>query len=30
MQHYITYHLERGVKSGTFLRQLKRENSRIG
>jgi len=24
MQHYITYHLERGVKSGTFLRQLKR------
>lgn len=25
MQHYITYHLERGVKSGAFLRQLKRE-----
>jgi len=25
MQHYVTYHLERGVKSGTFLRQLKRE-----
>ena len=24
MQHYITYHLERGVKSGAFLRQLKR------
>jgi len=26
MQHYITYHLERGVKSGVFLRQLKQEN----
>ncbi len=25
MQHYITYHLERGVRSGTFLRQLRRE-----
>jgi hypothetical protein len=24
MQHYVTYHLERGVKSGAFLRQLKR------
>lgn len=23
MQHYITYHLERGVRSGAFLRQLK-------
>jgi DNA repair protein RecO (recombination protein O) len=26
MQHYITYHLERGVNSGAFLRRLKREN----
>jgi DNA repair protein RecO (recombination protein O) len=25
MQHYITYHLERSVSSGTFLRKLKRE-----
>jgi DNA repair protein RecO (recombination protein O) len=25
MQHYITYHLERGVKSGAFLQRLKRE-----
>ena len=25
MQHYVTYHLERSVKSGTFLRRLKRE-----
>ncbi len=25
MQHYVTYHLERSVKSGTFLRQLKQE-----
>jgi DNA repair protein RecO (recombination protein O) len=25
MQHYVTYHLERGVKSGAFLRQLKRQ-----
>lgn len=25
MQHYITYHLERGVKSSTFLRQIKQE-----
>ena len=24
MQHYITYHLERGVRSGAFLRHLKR------
>ena len=23
MQHYITYHLERGVRAGAFLRQLK-------
>lgn len=27
MQHYITYHLERGVKSGTFLRQLRQAHS---
>jgi DNA repair protein RecO (recombination protein O) len=27
MQHYITYHLERGVRSGTFLRQLKRQGA---
>jgi len=26
MQHYVTYHLERGVRSGAFLQQLKREN----
>lgn len=26
MRHYITYHLERSVKSGTFLRRLKRES----
>ncbi|MCP4535585.1 MAG: DNA repair protein RecO [Chloroflexi bacterium] len=25
MQYYVTYHLERGVRSGTFLRQLKRQ-----
>ncbi len=25
MQHYITYHLERSVRSSAFLRQLKRE-----
>jgi DNA repair protein RecO (recombination protein O) len=25
MQHYITYHLERSVSSGAFLRKLKRE-----
>jgi recombinational DNA repair protein (RecF pathway) len=25
MQHYITYHLERNVSSGAFLRKLKRE-----
>jgi len=24
MQHYVTYHLERGVRSGAFLRELKR------
>jgi len=27
MQHYITYHLERSVKSGTFLQRLKREGT---
>jgi DNA repair protein RecO (recombination protein O) len=27
MQHYITYHLERGVRSGAFLRKLKREGT---
>ncbi|MBN1977854.1 MAG: DNA repair protein RecO [Anaerolineae bacterium] len=27
MQHYITYHLERSVSSGTFLRKLKREGA---
>ena len=27
MQHYVTYHLERSVKSGTFLRQLKRQGA---
>ncbi len=27
MQHYVTYHLERSVKSGTFLRQLRREQN---
>ena len=27
MQHYITYHLERGVNSSTFLRQLKQGKS---
>jgi len=26
MQNYITYHLERAVRSSVFLRQLKREN----
>lgn len=26
MQHYITYHLERGVKSIAFLRRLKRDS----
>jgi DNA repair protein RecO (recombination protein O) len=25
MHHYVTYHLERGVRSGTFLQRLKRE-----
>jgi DNA repair protein RecO (recombination protein O) len=29
MQHYITYHLERGVRSGTFLRQLKQAVSSV-
>jgi DNA repair protein RecO (recombination protein O) len=27
MQHYITYHLERGVGSGAFLRKIKREGT---
>ncbi|MEE8389510.1 MAG: DNA repair protein RecO [Anaerolineae bacterium] len=27
MQYYVTYHLERGVKSGVFLRQLKRQGA---
>jgi DNA repair protein RecO (recombination protein O) len=27
MQHYVTYHLERGVRSGAFLRQLRRGNT---
>lgn len=27
MQHYVTYHLERGVRSGVFLRQLKRQGA---
>jgi DNA repair protein RecO (recombination protein O) len=27
MQHYITYHLERSVSSGAFLRRLKREGT---
>jgi DNA repair protein RecO (recombination protein O) len=27
MQHYITYHLERSVSSGAFLRKLKRETA---
>ena len=27
MQHYVTYHLERGVRSGAFLRQLKRQGA---
>jgi DNA repair protein RecO (recombination protein O) len=27
MQHYITYHLERSVNSGTFLHKLKREGA---
>jgi len=26
MRHYVTYHLERSVKSGTFLRRLKQEH----
>lgn len=30
MQHYITYHLEQGVRSGAFLRQLKRERGTSG
>ncbi|MDY6878305.1 MAG: DNA repair protein RecO [Chloroflexota bacterium] len=25
MRHYVTYHLERSVRSGTFLRRLKRD-----
>ena len=27
MHHYVTYHLERGVRSGTFLQRLKREHA---
>jgi DNA repair protein RecO (recombination protein O) len=27
MQHYISYHLERSVSAGTFLRKLKREGT---
>jgi DNA repair protein RecO (recombination protein O) len=27
MQHYITYHLERSVSAGTFLRRLRREGA---
>jgi len=27
MQHYITYHLERSVSSGVFLRKIKREGA---
>jgi len=27
MQHYITYHLERSVSAGAFLRQIKREGA---
>jgi DNA repair protein RecO (recombination protein O) len=27
MQHYITYHLERGLKSGAFLQQLRHQNA---
>ena len=27
MQHYITYHLERSVRSSAFLRQLKRNGT---
>ena len=27
MQHYVTYHLERSISSGTFLRKLKREGT---
>jgi len=26
MQHYVTYHLERGVRAGAFLRQLKQRS----
>jgi DNA repair protein RecO (recombination protein O) len=29
MQHYVTYHLERSVRSGTFLHQLKRETINV-
>jgi DNA repair protein RecO (recombination protein O) len=28
MRHYVTYHLERGVKTGAFLRQLKRQGTK--
>ncbi len=27
MQHYVTYHLEQGVRSGVFLRRLKRNGT---
>ena len=27
MQHYVTYHLEQGIKSGTFLRRLREESN---
>jgi DNA repair protein RecO (recombination protein O) len=30
MRHYITYHLERGVRSGTFLHQLKQGKRTAG
>lgn len=30
MRHYITYHLEQSVKSGAFLRQLKRQDAERG
>jgi len=29
MEHYTTYHLERSVKSGTFLRQLRWEQGQM-
>jgi len=30
MQHYVTYHLERGVRSGAFLQRLKQERAMGG